>query len=378
MRRFLPIALGALSLSCWTAVPAAAQSTTLPEGNLDIRILDIGSRDPETNLSLDFLPINQRECAADIPISLRVRNIPPSASVLDFWRTDTADCSDETLRSDNTRTECTPLEIAADQNTSGNQEKDIVVRASEIVPCEDGRTSSFQIFILAATAENSTGDVGQNFGRFPARVDTAAPAAPTGLAARDGEVRFEASWEPSGETLREYFVYIDDSGCGGTASGDGGATDGGSTDGGPTDGGTAPMDAGALPMDGGTTTGDGSVGGGTTDGEVVIPEIPEFPGFTFVKSINGSADSAGISAEAYPVGSSVTLGIVAVDEAKNISEMATVCVTRIDTTGFCEARGGCPNNCSVSAPGTPESRPATAGLVALVLGALLAVRRRLR
>jgi MYXO-CTERM domain-containing protein len=93
-----------------------------------------------------------------------------------------------------------------------------------------------------------------------------------------------------------------------------------------------------------------------------------------------SGSSAGVSLAGLAVGASAMVFVSAVDQSDNASALSEgVCVTKIETVGFCEALEGsgqpCTNTCVAAPPGSRS--PHAAWWFAVVVGAL-ALRRRSR
>ncbi|MFW5924630.1 MAG: hypothetical protein ACOCV4_00600 [Myxococcota bacterium] len=397
MHRIAYVTILALALSPAATAGAQTGDDPVPEGNLSVFVLDVEGRDDNqisTETPLVALPIGLRECTTNVGVLLRIRNIPTdgSVSVLDFWRSSGTDCSMAANRSDDTQRGCENIELAGDQNTGGRSEVDLIIRADELMPGDDctNQNGTFQLYILATGSTGSSSEVNGDFGVLEYKVDTVPPPEPTNVRARDGENQLGISWErASEENLKSHLILIDRSGChDGTGGTDGGTDDGGTDDGGTDDGGTdggSDMDAGAL-ADAGLLDGGATADGGTGDGGVFedpdgfvcrgvrpLQDIPD--GFECAKEVGDTAQSASVSTFGVSIGEQVTLGVMAVDEANNTSELVTTCVTRIDTTGFCEARGGCPDTCAVRAPG---GGAASGGGLAIwgLLAFILYVRRR--
>ncbi|MFW6050223.1 MAG: MYXO-CTERM sorting domain-containing protein [Myxococcota bacterium] len=367
MHRFASVlALGAL-----LAFPAGASA----QDDMTHTILSVGDRDDlRGDEPLVLKPLSLRECQDDVAVGLRVRNIPSEATFLDFWRSTGADCSDPDVRSDSTQTGCTVIEPEADQNTEGRSEVTLDISANDLVPCTADGT--FEIYALATTGSVGSTSEALDWVVIPVEVDTTPPSAPGDIQPLDGEGEVGATWEVSGSNLNRHLIFINPAGCNGGGSDDAGAPVDAS---GGLDGGSV-EDAGMEPDAG--TTDDGGVGtsgdldafecGGTT----YYGEVPA--GYECAGTADGTSGSKLVAVEGLAVGQEVGVAVAAVDRADNVSEVAITCATGTDLTGFCDARGGCPDSCNCTVPGgTHGGGAGAAGLGLLVLG-LTAVRIRRR
>jgi len=314
-----------------SAVPLlAGASPTLAQGDITVSVTDVEGRDevPVTN-ELTNTPLNLSECEMDINITVDLREVDASSTLIDVWRSTGNDCSDETQRSGDTAT-CISLsevniDIAGSTDKLGN-----VFGVGSLVPCEDG---TYTIYFLAADSAMSTGAV-TNYGTLDIAVDTTGPSPVTNLMAGDGESSISLTWElPTDSDIDHLEIYGEVGTCADT---------------------TLKMNEGmSVPSE-----------------RTVINA-----------NVASSAQSASVTAEelGLNIGDEAALGVVTVDTAGNASVLAVACGTRVQTDGFCdvyEAETGqaCPDECGVRAPGVERN----GGPLGLALGAvaLLLWRRR--
>ncbi len=381
---------------------AVAQSECGTGGSLRMCVETVDGRDGSANeFNLFNVPVSAAECDANVEVQFTIERIPTDRSVLDFWRSTGTACNETSARTDATMEGCDHLALSADLDIRG-PEKVLRIPVQQLVGCAPETTSTFTVFVLAANAAMTTEDVGTAWTSMQVKLDTRAPSAPGSLQAFSGEWAPSVSWVSSEEGLREHRIYVNTAGCGGDSP-DGGAADGGSGDGGagspdagPQDGGNGDGGAGspdAGPQDGGSGDGgagspdagaqDGGAGGGGTASPLPagcsrLPGAPTAPaGYRLVACVSGTATSHTLDPEALgvPVGTSFGVAVTAVDQARNESDPALTCVARVETLGFCELRGGCPQDCSCSAPGAARPSPLAVAFAAL-LGLLLWRRRR--
>ncbi len=334
--------------------PVHAQGECGSGGSLRLCVESIDGRDGSANeFNLYNLPVSSAECAANVEVQFTIERIPTDRSVLDFWRSSGTACNETAPRSDATMEGCDHLDLSVDLEIRG-PEKVLRIPVRELMGCAPDTTSTYTLFVLAANSATSTEDVGSAWTSMQVRLDTRPPLPPASVRAQNGEHAPSVSWVPSEEGLREHRIYVNTSGCDAApVAGDAGLADAGA----PAAGGASdePLPAGCSPI----------------PGEPTPPD-----GYRLVACESGTATRRVFDPEALgiPVGASFGVALTAVDQARNESPAATVCVQRIATQGFCDLHGGCPQDCSCSLPG--RWRPEASDLFWALPLALLWWRRR--
>ncbi len=311
-----------------------------------------GRNGAANEFNLYNLPVSAAECAANVQVQFTIERIPTGRSVLDFWRSSGTACNETTPRSDATMEGCDFLNVPGDLEIRG-PEKVLRVPVQDLLGCAPDTTSTYTIFVLAANSAMSTEDVGTGWTSMQVRLDTRPPLPPESLRAQPGESAPSVSWVSSEEGLREHRIYVDTGGCG-----------------------AAPDDAGAG--DGGTPPGGGATDSPLPPGCSPLPSEPSPPaGYRLVACESGTATRHTFdpSALGIPVGARFGVAVTTIDQARNESPPAMVCLQRVETQGFCDLRGGCPQDCSCSLPGRWRADPTT--FVWLLPCGLLLWRRRL-
>ncbi len=310
--------LAALAIPC----AASAQDGGVMSGGITYTIQAIEGRSA-TELNTTAIPIRKSECESNITIELRLRNVPMSgATVLDFWRGQ--NCNDASNRSSTTTTNCTNIAPAAGEvEISGRSDFTLTIPITDLVSCTGVATE--YLYVLATNMVGSTADVGNNYAAFSIAFDTSAPTAVTGIEGGDGENTLSISWDNEAEDIQENKIFAEKAAC----------------------------DSSSL-----------------MNGDVN-------PTASFTRTIAGTATSYEVSAAdlGLAVGESAVIGVQPLDRARNPGPLAVVCVTRIETMGFCDAYGECPDDCAVVAPGA-GGITLTIALVGIAALALVVVRRR--
>lgn len=303
-----------------------AFASTANAQDISILTLEITGRD-EDELNLDNRPMNAAECEdATVEITLRISGIDTSKSVLDFWRSTGTACNEADERSTTTDRGCTHLDLGEIPLTiDGQAEKDIDIPLNELANCETDGTQT--IFVLAAMGAETTEDVGTEWGKFEIEVDKTPPSAPSGVRAGSGDTAITVSWDSLGMSIFEYRVYVD------AAAGSCEATT-------------------------------------LVAGEPIPAELESTHNTPTTSSAVNAAD-LGLA-----VGQTAAVGVAAVDTARNVSVLSmTTCLTRVETSGFCERFGECEEGCSVSSA-RHGAAPGTSAFLLCAAAALLVVRRR--
>jgi len=306
------LVLVAAALVLGWAAPALAQMT--------VTKLSVGTRTAD---ELD-LPISAEECAADIPITLRVMNAAMTAR-LDFWSG--TSCNTVESRTTGTLT-CEYLPMAS-TTRDGSQQDIVVTMSTLLIDCTAG-TSTTTFFILPVATTMST-EMVSDFAMFTVALDAQAPGPPTGLTTGAGETAIPLSWTaPTGSDIHEYNIYIDDA-----------AADCASTT----------LVAGSPPP---------------TEGVRIV-------------TVNGDATETTLSGIA--TGTEAAVAISAVDDAGNVGVLSeVVCAMSVPTEGFWDkykGGGGSASTCA-AAPGPRGGGGSGSGAPWALLGAACALAMRVR
>ena len=307
----------------------SAPSTSYAQGDMTIAVSAVEGRDTPGSDELTITPISSSECTGNIDVTLDLRAIDSSSTIIDIWRSTGNDCADETQRGGDTAT-CislseTNLDIGGATELLGN-----VFTIQSLVPCEDG---VYTLYFLATDSAMTTGAV-TNYGTLDISVDTGGPSPVTDFVAGDGQNSISLSWGlPTDADVDHLEVFAELGTCADTE--------------------LKMYDMMAAP-----------------------------PGAT---PINSELTSAQTTYSVDPddigmaIGAEAAFGVIAVDTAGNQSLLSVDCAIRVQTEGFCDVYARdtgqpCPDECSVRAPGAGRS----GGLlgVAFALAALLVWRRR--
>ena len=325
------------------ATPAAVSAQT--PGNISINLSEVAdgatvlrdAGDEDLNR-----PFNAAECATSdtVTATFTLQSLPAGTTFVDMWLGSSGqDCSTETARQTGDQRQCTHL---SSDPTVQTIDGTIVVSLTELLNPDNSACDSspaqgetFNLWLFASGATETTAAVTvDQYGFISFTVDASAPTAPvvdgTGNAA--GNTGIPVSWEGGSEANLEYNVYVD-------------------------------------------TTASGCTGGAFTPGGVAS-------GTPTAEGITGTSYSVDAEAAGLAVGDSALVYVATVDLAENISALSTaVCVTRVETVGFCDALASsgteCTNTCTVR-PGSNGGGPSGWLLVGAALLLLGRAHRRVR
>lgn len=294
--------------------------------------VSVGPRPITTNTTTPF--VSGAECAGTI--TLRATR----AVKLDVWRG--AVGSNCNLMTNRTLASmpCTHIAYFASLDADNTFDLSITEMMKGATACNatdasgSGQTYEF-FFIQSESSGNTTTET--PFAKLPVRVDASRPVAvtiPDGRTNLTGE-SVSVSWTPAtGETETiAYRVYTDTAG---------------------------------------TCTGDG----GGTSSTLVPGELPA-SGLTF-RNAPGASSTISPETVGSEIGSSVVVAIAAVDVAGNVGKLSPlVCVSFVETEGFCDDNEDCSKNCAVRMPGSARDEGVPFALLALAsLGVVVHARRR--
>ena len=309
---------------------ASAAIASSASAQLQVTVESITDRD-DNELNLRNSPIGKNtDCDANTQVTLDLRQIPTSEAVIDVWRGEgDQNCADASNR-DSTAGDsaCDPVSLTVDTSINNQTEKTLTFTLDELVDdCSIG-DGNYSIYFLATDTAQSEQAVDANASDvLQLTLDTTPPSPPSSVSGGSGDSAIPVSWDSNtGDDIREYFVYVDTSGC---------------------------------PVDG-------------TDNFV-----------RFGSSLAGTESSVSLDGSKLGIdfGASASVAIVAVDQALNESEFSsTVCAERVQTDGFCDIHmremGKC-SGCSVHIPGsTPEDPLPLAWAAILGWAAVSSLRRR--
>lgn len=339
----IPRAL-ALFMLAFVAVPSAASAQTPTQGGITIVLQSVSVNGTVVRDTTDddilVRGYNEDECAAPSTVTsvFRVSNVPAGITFLDAWIGDsTVDCSTTTARQTGDQRQCTHL-VGSDPDIDLDSE--ITLTLEEMLDPDDsacdvstaaGRTQLLWLFALGSQ-ETTAAVTNAQYGYVSFTVD---PKAPTTPAPNDtmvsGDETITVGWGVGSEQNLRYNVYVDTS-------------------------------VGACTDTGMWMAGDPPPGDPTRE------ELT-------TNSVGLSATSTGLA-----IGQSALVYVTALDRSDNESNLSTaVCITRVETVGFCDAlaAGGeeCTNTCAATLPGT---RSASGALLLGLAGLALVVRRRTR
>ncbi len=286
-------------------------------------------------------PYNAAECASQgtVVTTYKLENVPSGITFVDAWLGNaTEDCSTADARQSGDARQCTHLAADPDiQSLNGT----VTLTLSEMLdPSNDSCESSpsqgeeWRLWFFATGSSETTGAVtADQYGLIEFTVDSAAPAAPAISGGTDltGDTRVDVSWGTNSEVNTTYNTYVDTS------------------------------------------------VGTCTDAGMYAPG-DEAPATATRTNISGGGTAVDLESAGLAIGQSALVYVARVDYAENTSVLSeAVCVTRIETVGFCDALSAsgeeCTNSCS--AGGRP-ARPGFGGWLALLTLTALAYRRRVR
>ena len=354
------------------AEPASAQlagtggSSGLPNsstaGDLTARALRVGGED----VKLGVIPVGINECDSNANVDFELDGVPDGKSI-DVYLGE--GCNQVNSRDDDGTGDCDYIGNF-DSELTRQQPVVITTRALMGDECSQNMESMPKIWFLAVSTPGGNEDVGKLYTMLDnLRLDTRAPAAPTGVQGGSGEKRIPVEWDASGSDLESFIVLIDPRPtAGGGAGGSGGTSGGDDEDGG---------------VDNEPATGGGSAASGECGSSVLTPRgsIDGLPSSIKRKTIN-EATATGVDLSPNDIdGEIAAIAVVAVDEAGNASVMSELaCVKIVPTDGFWDryqregdaVAGGCP--CAALGPAHLDSAWPVG--LALVLIARSARRRR--
>ncbi|MEM9191334.1 MAG: hypothetical protein AAGF12_19330 [Myxococcota bacterium] len=303
------------------ASPAAAQDIT-------VILEDVTGADVADVRANGF---SAAQCAANTSLRLQLRSVPTDRNRLVFFRGD--DCNlVESRDGDEPASECDRLTIPDITASSADLEVTTDV-LSLLVHTMDNTTltcdnidASRDIFILAVDDDPNSEDVGTGWGVITLELDTVAPNVPSNIAGGTGNTAIPVGWGELDPDTDEHRIYVDETGCPSTT--------------------------------------------------LIAGESAA--GLTPVTTVGGTSTSADINGQelGLQIGDMAAVAVTSRDATDNESVLSdVVCVTRVETEGFCETFGNC-ETCSVT-PGTSRGF-GSLGFAMLAAGAALVVRKRRR
>lgn len=332
------------------ALPSAvAAQTPPPDGGISVVLqsVSIGGMEVRdlTDEDITLRGYNAEECATSATVEsvFRVSDVPANITYLDVWLGDSStDCAPVTAREGAVADrDCVHL-VGVDPTITPDSE--ITLTLTEMLDPDDNacNTSTLAgrnqlLWVFAADSQETTSTVtNAQYGWVAFTVDPKAPNVPTMDDEGDelaGNSSIPISWSVGSEANLRYNVYVDTSigACG---------------------------EAGAF-----------------TPGQP--PPATATPIEVTANSTNLSTTAPSVGLE---LGESALVYVTAFDRSENESNLSgSVCITRVNTVGFCEALDDsgqpCTNSCAAALPVT---RNATGGLLLGLAFLALVVRRRTR
>lgn len=336
----------ALLVCLAAALPATASAQT--QGSVSVVLTQVSvsgtvTRDVDIELNK---ALNSLDCASsdEVVLTFRTQDTPAGTTFVDLWRADAGvDCLPATARQTGDGRVCTHLTPDPTLDTTdGNFTITLTDLLLDSSACSDGQPDvDLNLWVFATGSTESTGEaVATQYGFATFGIDPTAPTVPIpNTTELSGDTGVSIGWDDAGEAFVTNTLYIDTNVAAGCAGGSSIVVPGAAV----------PTDTTAITVQ---TTSQGATGA------MVDPE------------------AIGLA-----VGESAVVGIAAVDINDNASVIsATVCVTRIETAGFCDlynasATDECPKSCSVSAPGAGGASPSPFAAFAAI-GFLALLRRR--
>ena len=324
--------LGALALLGGLLGASAAEAQEIT--TTAIALGDRTSLDLSDLATSNGTPIGLAECQSET-LDLRFTNVDVSRTTLEFFFGD--QCSDATVRQDNTTTTC--QELTPSFATEMNSQITASIPISELIDCSLN-SGVRTIWVLALNQPSDPVAEAGQMDSFPLAFDFVPPGAVSELTTTPGENTFRVSWTGSTENLSGYEIFFAPNGC------------------------------------------DAS-GAVTTD---LLTEPPDTS--TYVADARGTASGAQVEyngdLDTLPIGSQSAVAVRAVDLAGNVGPVsAAACVERVPINSwwntYCEgpdaSADACSESCAVS-PGRRHSSLPGLALAGLALALLVARRRR--
>lgn len=297
------------------SLPSSAAAQT--QGEITITMTSVsqgGTQIRSTVEDEDFSTrgFNADECdiADDITAQFALLNLPTATTFVDAWLGNSSqDCSTADARQTGTQRQCIHL---GNPSVASNT---ISVPLSEMLNPDDSACdgtpqngAKFNLWLFATNSTETTGEVDvSQFGYVTFTIDVAAPEVPAlDATTLTGGSAVSVSWAtPVGEISPQFRVFVDDS--------------------------VADCSAASSLMPGGEAPDDSTHQ--TTDSDYSV-------------TLSGFA-----------VGREVAVYVASVDQSENVSVLSErVCVTVVQTVGFCEALEAsgeeCTNSCAVGSPGS--------------------------
>lgn len=364
---------GAALIALAIAAPALAQTagtggsaSTSSVGGLTARALRVGGEDVDLGVTIK---VGIEECNLDSNIDFELDGVPDGKSI-DVYLGES--CNQTSARDTDGTGDC---DYIGNFKSELTRQQPVTIKTSALLgsDCDKETESMPKIWFLAVSTPKGSEDVKTLYTMLETlRLDTSAPAPPTGVKGGSGEKQIPVEWDASGSDLETFIVLIDPQAtAGGGASGSGASGSGG----------------GGADEDGGADDEPATGGGASSDGEcrssVLTPNgsIEGLPSSVRRKTIN-EATATGIDLSPNDIdGELAAVAVVAVDEAGNASRMsALACVKIVPTDGFWDryqqegdpVAGGCP--CTAAGPAQLD----TGWPVALALAFIARSARRRR
>lgn len=292
-----------LLLLAWGSLGSGARAQAITVTVLDFEGRSSGTFDLPRLATVAQNPVGSFEC--DRTIRFRFTNVDVLRATLRFF--EGAGCSDPTVRTSTTTISCRELPVP-DVAIDGRAQRDVDIAASDLVPCDEGGSGVWTIWVLALNNPNDAVTGTGQQASFPLAYDFIPPSAPTDLTSAGGQSSASVEWTAAGEQVSEYQVFADPTGC---------------TD-------------------------------GTVTSTLLDPSMPDES--LIATSVTGTARSARVTfPDSVPIGGQMAVGVRGIDRAGNVGPLsAAVCVDRFNVASWwdaycsspeaaevCEAGGGC-------------------------------------